>query len=371
MNLGWNEIKGRAMKFSKKYKDAKDEFAEAQSFLNDFFDVFGVDRKRVATFETKVTMGAKKNGYIDMLWRGVILVEMKSLGKDLEKAHKQARDYSFYLEDEDLPEYIMVSDFKNIKLYRTTTNQEWSFKLSELHKKVKLFASITGYKTSTDLPLNKEVDIKAAEKMAKLHDILKEHGYEGHELEVYLVRLLFCLFADDTGIFETNLFFDYVSKSKEDGSDLSFRLAKLFEVLDMPPEQRNKQTMLSDELKRFAYVNGSLFSERLGFADFNASMRKMLLECASLDWSYISPAIFGSMFQGVMNPEERRELGAHYTSEENILKLIKPLFLDSLRDEFERIKGNSTQLKQFHDKLGRLKFLDPACGCGNFLINGY
>ena len=323
MILGWNDIKKRALAFSKKYKDARDEFAEAQSFLNDFFNVFGVDRKRVATFETKVTMGTKKNGYIDLLWKGVILVEMKSTGKDLDKAHKQANDYAFRLEDEDLPDYIMVSDFKYIKLYRLSTNQEWVIKLSELHKKVKLFSALAGYKDVTDLPMNKEVDIKAAEKMAKLHDVLKEHGYEGHELEVYLVRLLFCLFADDTGIFEPNIFFDYISKSKQDGSDMSYRLAKLFEVLDTPPEQREKQLMLSDELKRFAYINGSLFSERLSFADFNISMRKMLLDCATLDWSFISPAIFGSMFQGVMNPVERRALGAHYTSEENIMKLIE------------------------------------------------
>lgn len=371
MILGWNDIKKRALAFSKKYKDARDEFAEAQSFLNDFFDVFGVDRKRVATFETKVTMGTKKNGYIDLLWKGVILVEMKSTGKDLDKAHKQANDYAFRLEDEDLPDYIMVSDFKNIKLYRLSTNQEWVIKLSELHKKVKLFSALAGYKDTTDLPMNKEVDIKAAEKMAKLHDVLKEHGYEGHELEVYLVRLLFCLFADDTGIFEPNIFYEYISKSKQDGSDLSYRLAKLFEVLDTPPDQREKQLMLSDELKRFAYINGSLFSERLSFADFNISMRKMLLDSATLDWSFISPAIFGSIFQGVMNPVERRALGAHYTSEENIMKLIRPLFLDSLWEEFERIKGNSKQLMQFHEKLGRLKFLDPACGCGNFLIITY
>lgn len=371
MALGWDEIIGRAMAFSKKWKNAIDESAEAQSFLNDFFNVFGVDRKRVATFETKVPMGKTRNGYIDLLWKGVILVEMKSMGKSLDKAYDQARDYAFNLHDEDLPEYIMVCDFKNIRLYRNTTGQVWNFKTSELHKKVKLFSSLAGYKTSTDMPKDQEVDIKAAEKMAKLHDILKSHGYEGHPLEVYLVRLLFCLFADDTGIFEKNIFFDYIENSKEDGSDLAFRIARLFEVLNMSDEQRAKHTMLSDELKRFRYINGKLFEEPLPFADFDHKMRKMLLECCALDWGYISPAIFGAMFQGVMNPKERRELGAHYTSEENILKVIKPLFLDELWEEFERIKGDSAQLRLFHDKLGKLKFLDPACGCGNFLIITY
>lgn len=371
MMLSWNDITAKAMAFSKKWKDAQDEFAEAQSFLNDFFDVFGVDRKRVATFEKKVTMGTRKNGYIDMLWKGVILVEMKSMGKDLDRAYTQANGYAFHLSDEELPEYIMVSDFKNIRLYRQTTGQEWNIQTKALHKHVKLFSDLAGYKATSDMPKDKEVDIKAAEKMAKLHDVLKSHGYEGHELEVYLVRLLFCLFADDTGIFEKNIFFDYISASKEDGTDLSLRIAKLFEVLDTPPDQRIKQTLMSEELKRFEYINGKLFSERLSFADFDYKMRKMLLECCTLDWGYISPAIFGSIFQGVMNPIERRELGAHYTSEENIIKVIKPLFIDELWHEFEMIKGNSKQLSVFHEKLGKLKFLDPACGCGNFLIITY
>jgi len=371
MQLSWIEIQSRALQFSKKWKDAKDEASEAQSFLNEFFEIFGVDRKRIATFEKKVPMSSNRNGYIDLLWKGVILVEMKSFGKSLDKAYAQAKDYAFHLEDEELPEYIMVSDFHNIRLYRLTTGQIWNFKTSQLHKHVKLFADLAGYKAAIVRPTDKEVDIKAAETMAKLHDILKAHGYEGHQLEVYLVRLLFCMFADDTGIFEKNIFFDYISDSKEDGSDLSARIARLFEVLDTPPEIRAKQTMLSDELKRFTYINGKLFNERLAFADYDKKMRKMLLECCTLDWGYISPAIFGAMFQGVMNPKERRELGAHYTSEENILKVIKPLFLDELWKEFEFYKGNSKQLQKFHEKLSKLKFLDPACGCGNFLIITY
>jgi hypothetical protein len=371
MQLSWIEIQSRALKFSNKWKDTKDEASEAQSFLNDFFDIFGVDRKRIGTFETKVPMGSTRNGYIDLLWKGVILVEMKSIGKSLDKAYNQAKDYAFHLEDEELPEYIMVSDFHRIRLYRITTGQKWDIKTDQLHKHVKLFSDLAGYKATIDKPTDKEVDIKAAEKMAKLHDLLKALGYEGHQLEVYLVRLLFCMFADDTGIFEKNIFFDYISNSKEDGSDLSARIARLFEILDTPPELLAKQTMLSEELKRFSYINGKLFNERLSFADYDHKMRKILLDCCALDWGYISPAIFGAMFQGVMNPQERRELGAHYTSEENIMKVIKPLFLDELWEEFEHIKGNSKQLQKFHEKLSNLKFLDPACGCGNFLIITY
>ena len=371
MPLSWKEIQDNAFVFSKRWKDASDEEAQAQSFLNEFFGVFGIDRKRVGTFEKKVPMGKNRNGYIDLLWKGVILVEMKSRGKNLDRAYGQARDYAFNLDDEDLPEYVMVCDFENIRLYRQTTNQIWNFKTALLHKNVKLFSALAGYKPSISLPEELRVDRKAAEKMAKLHDILKASGYEGHSLEVYLVRLLFCLFADDTGIFEKNIFFEYVSNSRQDGSDLAPRLAQLFQVLNTSPQEREKQLWLSDELKKFSYINGKLFAEQLPIAGFNSQTLKMLRECCSLEWGYISPAIFGAMFQGVMNPIERREFGAHYTSEENILKVIKPLFLDELRNEFEQIKGNSQQLKAFHEKLGRLKFLDPACGCGNFLIIAY
>ena len=216
-----------------------------------------------------------------------------------------------------------------------------------------------------------EVNVKAAEKMANLHDALKRHGYEGHDLEVYLVRLLFCLFADDTGIFPQDSIFRYISQSKPDGSDLSERIGKLFEVLNMPDEIRAKRTLLSDELKQFRYVNGGLFAATLPMAEFDAKMRHTLIDCVNFDWSKISPAIFGAMFQGVIDKDRRRELGAHYTSEENILKLINPLFMDELWKEFDRVKTDPSALDIFHDKIAGLKFLDPACGCGNFLIITY
>jgi type II restriction/modification system DNA methylase subunit YeeA len=194
--------------------------------------------------------------------------------------------------------------------------------------------------------------------MAKLHDALKEHGYDGHPLAVYLVRLLFCLFADDTGIFPRHSFVNYIENSKEDGSDLSMRLAQLFEILNLPDDVRKKRTLLSPELLQFRYINGSLFADPLPFADFNDKMRQTLLDCCSFDWNKISPAIFGAMFQGVMDKDQRRELGAHYTSEENIMKLINPLFMDELWEEFERVKTTPALLDRFHDKISNLKFLD-------------
>ena len=206
--------------------------------------------------------------------------------------------------------------------------------------------------------------------MGKLHDRLKGIGYTGHPLEVYLVRLLFCLFAEDTTIFERKQFQEYIERRTNiDGSDLAAKLEQLFQVLNTPEDKRF--TTLDEDLAAFPYVNGKLFEEPLPIASFDSKMRQALLDCTYIDWSKISPAIFGSMFQSVMNPEERRNLGAHYTSETNILKLIKPLFLDDLWKEFESVKGNKYQLTEFHKKLSTLKFLDPACGCGNFLVITY
>lgn len=373
MKLSWNEITNRAIKFSRDWLDARGEKSQAQLFLNDFFHVFGVDLKRVALFEKKVPMGQNRDGYIDCLWAGVILIEMKSRGKSLKGAYEQAKDYAFNLSDAELPEYIMVCDFENIRLYRLTTEQVWTFKVSNLKNHVKKFALLAGYKSLRETYQPEiEVNEKAVQKMAKLHDALKESGYDGHALEVYLIRLLYCMFADDSNIFERGAFYQYIKTSKEDGSDLSRRLAELFEVLDMNDEKRLKNKLLPEKMKSdFPYINGKLFAEPLPFAYFDGAMRKLIIECCEMDWSKISPAIFGAMFQEVTDQKKRRELGAHYTSEENILKVIKPLFLDDLREEFELIKHDKKKLSDFHDKLAKLQFLDPACGCGNFLIVTY
>jgi hypothetical protein len=188
---------------------------------------------------------------------------------------------------------------------------------------------------------------------------------------VLLVRLLFCLFADDTGIFQpAQSFRDFVEeRTAPDGSDLGPRLGQLFQVLNTHESQRSKN--IDEQLNKFAYINGKLFEETLPMADFSTAMREALLDACALDWSAISPAIFGSLFQSIMDEKARRNLGAHYTSEANILKLIKPLFLDELHAEFERIKGNRHKLVEFHTKLKQLTFFDPACGCGNFLVISY
>ncbi|MFZ2171405.1 MAG: type IIL restriction-modification enzyme MmeI, partial [Methylococcaceae bacterium] len=360
MPLSWNEIKDRALKFSREWVDESSEDAEAKSFLDAFFNVFGVPRKRVATFEKRVKKLDGRDGYIDLLWKGILLVEHKSRGKDLDRAYSQAKDYFPGLKDTDAPRYILVSDFERFRLYDLEEDKQYDksagsgfvrtapeggqagiawheFTLKEFYKNVRLFGFIAGYQT-TSFKEQDAVNIKAAERMGRLHDKLKAIGYEGHALEVYLVRLLFCLFAEDTSIFERRQFQDLIEQSTaEDGRDLAQWLANLFEVLDTPTDQRLKS--LDEQLAAFPYVNGNLYAEQLRTASFDREMRDMLLECCALDWSRISPAIFGALFQSVMDQKQRRDLGAHYTTEKNILKLIGPLFLDELRAEFERVKG--------------------------------
>ena len=369
MPLSWNEIKDRALQFSREWADESAEDAEAKSFLDAFFNVFGVPRKRVATFEQRIKKLDGRSGYIDLLWKGILLIEQKSRGKDLDRAFQQAKDYFPGLKDRDAPRYILVSDFARFRLYDLEEGQQHEFVLEELYKNVRLFGFIAGYQT-TSYKEQDPVNIQAAERMGRLHDKLKESGYMGHYLELYLVRLLFCLFAEDTSIFERRQFQDLIEqRTSEDGRDLAQWLESLFQVLNVPLEKRLKK--LDEQLAAFTYVNGSLFAELLPHAAFDSCMRQLLLDCCALDWSRISPAIFGSLFQSVMDTTLRRNLGAHYTSEKNILKLIKPLFLDELRAEFERIKTNRKRLEEFHQRLAQLQLLDPACGCGNFLVIAY
>src|SRR6185437_15700529 len=369
MPLSWNEIKSRAVSFTKEWKDEVSEDAEAKSFWDEFFLIFDIRRRRIATFEHHVKQLNNNDGYIDLFWPSTLIVEHKSKGKSLDKAHGQVLDYFTGIPDKQLPQYILVSDFAHFRLYDLDNNTEHNFPIEKLVDNIGLFGFIAGYQKRTYKEQD-PVNIKAAELMGKLHDKLKAVGYTGHVLELYLVRLLFCLFADDTNIFEKGIFLDYIElRTDEDGSDLANHIAQLFEVLNTGKDKR--YTNLDEDLAAFPYVNGKLFEEHLPTASFDSDMRKLLLECCVLDWGKISPAIFGSLFQSVMNPVERRTLGAHYTSEKNILKLIKPLFMDELWKEFDNIKDSKPKLQKFHTKISELRFFDPACGCGNFLIIAY
>ncbi len=370
MTLSWNEIRSRALAFSQEYKNVTRENAETQSFYNDFFNVFGMSRKRVASFEEPVKKLGAKRGRIDLFWKGVLLVEHKSSGKDLDGAYTQALDYFPNLKDEELPRYILVSDFQRFVLHDLESHGVHRFSLSDFHNHVELFGFIAGYQ-KREFKDQDPVNIEASERMGKLHDMLKDAGYSGHELELLLVRLLFCLFADDTGIFqEKDRFRFYLEeRTKEDGSDLGPRLIHLFQILNTPHEKRQKN--LDEALAQFPYINGSLFADMISIPDFNSQMRRSLISACYFDWGRISPAIFGSLFQSVMDKDRRRGIGAHYTTEKNILKILKPLFLDGLYEEFAAVRRDRRRLQDFYAKLAALTFLDPACGCGNFLILAY
>jgi hypothetical protein len=368
MPISWNEIRDRALAFSKEWAGEASESAEAKSFWDAFFNVFGVTRRRVASFEVPVKREGGEGGFVDLLWRGVLLVEHKSLGKDLDRAFHQATDYFPGLKDRDLPHYVAVSDFARIRLYDLDANEQHEFPLADLHEKVRLFGFIAGYQPRS-FGLEDPVNVKAVRRLGELHDQLAEAGYTGHELEVLLVRLLFCMFAEDTGVFERRQFQDYLEqRTGDDGADLGMHLAALFDVLNTTHEKRLKT--LDEQLAEFKYVDGRLFVERLPIPAFNRSMRETLLECCALDWSLISPAIFGSLFQFVMSVD-RRHLGQHYTTETNILKALRPLFLDALREELEDVKKDPRRLPEFQRKLANIRVLDPACGCGNFLVVAY
>ena len=374
MPLSWNEIKSRALTFSRTWADAANEDSQGKPFWIDFFEIFGITDKRVATFEhaVKKLLGekARVDGFVDLFWPGMLLVEQKSRGKNLDAALTQALSYFPGIAERDLPQLIIVCDFARFRVHRLTTGETIEFALKDLHKNIKIFGFIAGYKALEIKPQD-PVNIKAAERMGRLHDALKASGYTEHPLELLLVRLLFCLFADDTGIFQPAQSFRTFreERTSKDGSDLGSRLGQLFQVLNTDEAKRSKA--LDEQVAAFPYINGKLFSEPLPMADFTSAMREALLDACALDWSSISPAIFGSLFQSIMDEKARRNLGAHYTSEENILKLIKPLFLDELWAEFEKVKSNKNRLFEFHKKLRTLTFFDPACGCGNFLVISY
>jgi hypothetical protein len=374
MRLSWPEIRAKAAKFADDWKDARYERGETQTFYNEFFEVFGASRRRVASYEEPVKRLGERRGFIDLFWKGVLLVEQKSAGRDLKRAKEQALDYFPELKDYELPRYLLVSDFQRFELYDLDEGTEIRFPLRDLPRHVEHFAFIIGVERRTFRDQD-PVNIEASELLGSLHDALKASGYKGHSLEQFLVRLLFCLFADGTGIFERGSFTALIEeRTLPDGSDLGPWLTQLFDVFDTIESDRSPA--LDDDLKQFPYVNGELFRERLRIPTFDLPMRGLLLEACRFNWEAVSPAIFGSLFQSVMERKARRAQGAHYTTERNILKVIQPLFLDGLGEELEQLKqrrdtGRRKAVEAFHEKLGSLRIFDPACGCGNFLVIAY
>jgi hypothetical protein len=374
MPLGWNEIHARAARFAEEWKDAHYEKGETQTFYNEFFEVFGRRRRDVSIYEQSVKKLNNKQGFIDLFWPSTLLVEQKSAGRNLQNARTQAIDYCHALKEQEKPRYILLSDFQTFEMLDLDTNTEHHFTLAELPDKIKDFGFIAGYHQQ-EYKDQDPVNLDAAALMRGLHMKLEDSGYEGTDLERLLVRIMFCLFADDTAIFQPDSLLRYIEdRTSEDGTDLGSKLVHLFEVLDTPIEKRQKT--LDEALTSFPYVNGNLFTDNIRTPSFDTDMRQALLDCCYFNWSKVSPALFGSLFQTVMQADVQRKGGAHYTSEKNILKTIQPLFMDELREEFIRLKDDrSTQrmakLNRFHERLGTLTFFDPACGCGNFLILAY
>ena len=369
----WNEIRTNAQQFATRWEGTSDENAESQSFWNEFLGIFGIDRKRVATFEARAKRESTGGrGRIDLLWPGTLVAEHKSAGKDLATAEAQALDYLESIDVKDFPGVIVTSDFGNFRVRDLGgDNTPFTFPLAELPKEIDRFGFIAGYRQRKfGDKEEEEANVRAARLMGDLYEELARTGYEGHDASVLMTRLLLLMFADDTGMWEKGLFSEYIeTRTQSDGSDLGSQLAMLFQVLDKP--ETSRPSTMDELLLRFPYVNGHLFSDRIDIPSFDKRMRDELVRCTEFDWSKISPAVFGSLFQAVKSKEARRTLGEHYTTEHNILRALAPLFLDDLWLEYESVRDNASRLERLHDKIANIRVLDPACGCGNFLVIAY
>ncbi len=270
------------------------------------------------------------------------------------------------------PRFIIITDYETLLAIDTKNKETLDIKLLDLTKHYDFFLPWAGMERAQHKD-ESPADVKAALKMAKLYDeITKENEpktkEDVHALNIFLTRLLFCYFAEDTNIFSDNQFTKAIqSHTQADGSDLDSYLQRLFDVLNI--EKRDDS--LPEYLRAFPYVNGGLFRDRVALPKFTMKSRNIMIEVGTLNWSEINPDIFGSMIQAVITPEHRGGMGMHYTSVPNIMKVIEPLFLDELYEEFEQCKENKTKLANLHKRLTNLKIFDPACGSGNFLIIAY
>ena len=372
-----SDIRSRAGAFVADWRDAEGyERGEAQEFVRGLLGVFGISGRTAAVYERRAQRASTgQRGYIDALISGTALIEMKSAGRDLVEAERQALDYIESLTEHERPDYVITSDFQRFRLLDLTAEPGedgvLEFTLEDLPAHVEDLMFLAGYRRAKFGSAEQAAaSITAAQLMAKLYEHLEKTGYDEHQASIFLVRTLFCLYADDSGLWERDLFSRYLEeRTSEDGSDLGAQLATLYQALNKPEDKRYGRD--DDLLQAFPYVNGSVFGEAVDIPYFDRAARDLLLQAAYFNWSSISPAIFGSLFQAVKDKKARRELGEHYTTETNILKLIRPLFLDELEDRFAKAHAKKGELEKLLEHLGTLTFLDPACGCGNFLIIAY
>lgn len=374
--LALNEIRRRGAQFALDWRDSPgDERQDGQSFVRDLLQVFGITATKAALYEKRAKRSSTGGrGYIDALVPGLCAIEMKSAGKDLGDAVSQAMDYIDDLTDAEAPRYVIASDFRQFRVLDLLAPDEVdidAFSLEELPARIETLAFLAGYQRVAFGDIQQEAaSVKAARIMADLYEALADSGYDDHEASVFLVRVLFCLYADDAGVWERDLFYEFLERrTSEDGSDLGPQLAMLFQVMNR--DQGKRQKNLDELLARFPYVNGGIFAEPAAIPSFDRSMRDLLVQACAFNWSGISPAIFGSLFQAVKDSKARRDLGEHYTTETNILKTIQPLFLDELRERFTHDIHDVARLKRLRTDLGQLRVMDPACGCGNFLVVAY
>ena len=372
-----NEVRTRLSAFAHQWRGASRENADAKLFWARFYECFCIRPESATIYEQAVPKLNGAIGFIDSFIPGLLIVEHKSKGRSLDAAYTQASGYFIGLAEAERPRYIIACDFATFRLYDLCTERVNECALKDLPKHAGWFRFLSEDQ-APDILEESPINRQAAYAVSKLHESLVRANFQGRDLEVFLTRLLFCYFADDRGIFgHDGMFSALLNATRTDGSHTGARLAELFAVLNTADEHR--QTNIDEVLGAFAYINGNLFAAPTRTPAFNTELRQLLVAGGELDWSNISPAIFGAMFQGVLeahNPNEarqasRRELGAHYTSERNILRVINPLFMDDLREELKTAARSKAKLQVLYDKLPTLKFIDPACGCGNFLVVAY
>ena len=373
--LSLAEIRKRSVVFVRDWRDEPGaEKQQAHQFVADLLKVYGLSESKAALYEKRARRSSTGGGgYIDALVPGLCAIEMKSKGVDLEAAEQQALDYLDDLSDAEMPRWVITSDFATIRLLELTADgaDATTFTLEQLPERCDALAFLAGYQQRTFGSREQEqASVRAAKLMGSLYESLEASGYDDHEASVFLVRTLFALYADDSGVWERDLFYEFVeTRTAEDGSDLGAQLSVLFQALNR--ESSKRQTTLDALVQRFPYVNGDLFGESVSIPSFDSEMRQKLLEACAFNWSKISPAVFGSLFQSVKDKTARRELGEHYTTRTNILKTIDPLFMDELRARTVDAHHDVRALKRLRADLAKLRVFDPACGCGNFLVVAY
>jgi hypothetical protein len=363
--------KQAAKDFANKWRSAENEIRDYQSFWEDFFrHLCGVDDTKVAGIEFQFPVKSATSGnqnWIDVYWKNVAIIEHKSKGEDLDKAEMQARGYLRSLAPGYRPRTLIISDFANFRIIDVKLNRTHEFKLDDLPENIHRFEHIISGSKPHALEEEITVDQEAAKLMANLYLELESNGYEGHETSVFLVRILFLFFGDDTKMWEHNIVKKLLLNTKEDGSDVGKTISNLFNALNTPIKNRSQTSSYTG----FPYVNGRIFSENFPEIVFNKRMRAALINAANYDWSTINPTIFGSLFQLIKTKEERGALGEHYTSEENINKIVYPLFLEEFQERLTNAWDSKKQLRELRKELNKIKILDPACGCGNFLVVSY